>query len=53
MVISQDARDKGVKVSQAALCRALREQGLHIANDRLRWLVTTVDAHLQERGPEL
>jgi hypothetical protein len=53
MVISQDARDKGVTVSQAVLGRALREQGLQIANNRLRWLVTTVDAHLQERGPEL
>jgi hypothetical protein len=39
--ILQDARDRGVIVSQATLGRMLRGQGLPVANERLRWLFAT------------
>jgi hypothetical protein len=59
--ILRDARGKGMTVSQAKVGRLLREQGLPIANERLRWLLTAADSYadqheghtsLQERGPD-
>jgi hypothetical protein len=41
--ILRDAERQGTRLSQAALARGLRAQGHAIANDRLRWLITTVD----------
>jgi hypothetical protein len=37
--ILRDAEENGTPLSQAALARDLRSQGLAIANDRLRWLM--------------
>jgi hypothetical protein len=37
----RDARAAGATLSQSELARQLRERGLRIANDRLRWLFST------------
>ena len=34
------AKQQGVRISQADLARQLRAEGYSIANDRLRWLAT-------------
>lgn len=49
--IVRDSNSKGTTLSQAALGRALREQGLSVANERLRWLLDAVGTYPQERGP--
>jgi hypothetical protein len=41
--IVREARRPGVRLSQAALGRKLRERGLAIANERLRWLMSEAE----------
>jgi hypothetical protein len=40
--ILQGAERRGARLSQGALARELRERGYRVANERLRWLVATV-----------
>jgi hypothetical protein len=40
--IIRDAERDGVRLSQAALARQLRDRGHTVANERLRWLIATV-----------
>ena len=40
--IVRDAKQRGVRLSQAALARQLRARGHSIANHRLRWLSSVV-----------
>ncbi|MGH7118475.1 MAG: DUF2637 domain-containing protein [Acetobacteraceae bacterium] len=40
--ILRNAERQGIRISQAALARKLRKRGHRVANERLRWLVTTV-----------
>jgi hypothetical protein len=40
--IAEEARRRGVRLSQASLAKQLRGQGHKIANERLRWLASTI-----------
>jgi hypothetical protein len=47
--IAEEARRRGVRLSQASLARQLRGQGHRIANERLRWLATTIGIGTERR----
>jgi hypothetical protein len=49
--ILHDAEDKGTPLSQAALARQLRAQGLAIANERLGWLIQAAAERPSTRRP--
>jgi hypothetical protein len=49
--ILRDAQDKETPLSQAALARELRAQGLAIANERLGWLIQAAGEQPSTRRP--
>lgn len=48
----QEARGKGAALSQASLARALREQGIPVANGRLQWLTGMAEAAIASNGQD-